>query len=219
MIYTIANQKGGVGKSTLVVNLAVAWKKAGYSIVIVEADPTIYTASNWAADREEAGYEPILTLQKTGRLNKSLTELDTKYDIVLVDLAGKDSAEMRSALMVSDVTIVPCQPSQPDSDGTVGLSDILEEVVDYNPKLQVLFVVNRASTHPGDKEAAQTREILAGVYDNVLETVIRQRKAFGDSLSEGLGVLEWNDPKAQDEITSLVAEIDRFTSSKESPNA
>ena len=68
MLIVIGHHKGGVGKSTLTVNLAAELQRRGQRVCIVEADPTVHTTSNWAADRAEAGREPIRTERITGNL-------------------------------------------------------------------------------------------------------------------------------------------------------
>ena len=136
MIAAILNLKGGVGKSTLTTNLAVTWNHAGKTVVVVEADPSVFTVSRWSDDRDAAGLDPILTMKKTGRVKEALTGLDEKFDIVIVDLAGKDSPEMRSALTVADVALVPSQATQADIDATIDLVEILEQSKDYNEILR-----------------------------------------------------------------------------------
>ena len=92
MIITIANRKGGVGKTTLATNLAVALSKKG-SLVLVDADDQ-QSALKWSKRRTE---NPIYTEYHTGDLKKILLDLQKKYDYIILDIAGRDSEEFRSA--------------------------------------------------------------------------------------------------------------------------
>lgn len=209
MIIVVGNQKGGVGKSTLTVNLAVAWQQAGKSVVIVEADPSVFTVSTWADDREEAGLPPILTVKKTGKLKEALRNLDQQYEVVLVDLPGKDSPEMRSGLLAADLFLIPSQPTQADIDATINLAPIVEAVSEYNEEMKTAVVINRLTTHVRSTELAEATEALGQVFETILPNAVHDRKAFRSSLSEGKSVLEGTDPKAAAEIQNLANDIEK----------
>lgn len=209
MIIVVGNQKGGVGKSTLTVNLAVAWQQAGKSVVIIEADPSVFTVSTWADDREEAGLPPILTVKKTGKLKEALRNLDEQYEVVLVDLPGKDSPEMRSALLAADIFLIPSQPTQADIDATINLAPIVETVGEYNEGMKTVVVINRLTTHVRSTDLEDATEALAQAFDTILSNAIYDRKAFRSSLSEGKSVLEGVDEKAATEIRNLAHDLER----------
>lgn len=208
MIILIAHQKGGVGKSTVAVNVAVELSSRGKDVIIVEADPSVHTSSNWARDREEAGYSPIQTVQKTGNLRSTLIDLDQKYDVVIVDTPGKDSSEMRTAMTAADVLLVPIQPTQPDLDTTQGLVVTINQAKDFNPELKALAVLNRVPTHALSDAVKEARAYLSEFPElRVAETRLHERKAYQSSLSEGLGVVEMKDAKAKTEIEKLTEEV------------
>lgn len=209
MIIVVGNQKGGVGKSTLTVNLAVAWQQAGKSVVIVEADPSVFTVSTWADDREEANLPPILTVKKTGKLKEALRNLDQQYEVVLVDLPGKDSPEMRSALLAADLFLIPSQPTQADIDATINLAPIVEAVGEYNEEMKTAVVINRLTTHARSTELAEATEALGQVFETIFPQAVYDRKAFRSSLSEGKSVVEGTDEKAAVEIQNLARNIEK----------
>lgn len=209
MIIVVGNQKGGVGKSTLTVNLAVAWQQAGKSVVIVEADPSVFTVSTWADDREEANLPPILTVKKTGKLKEALRNLDQQYEVVVVDLPGKDSPEMRSALLAADLFLIPSQPTQADIDATLNLAPIVEAVGEYNEEMKTAVVINRLTTHARSAELAEATEALGQVFETIFPHAVHDRKAFRSSLSEGKSVVEGTDEKAAAEIQNLARNIEK----------
>lgn len=209
MIIVVGNQKGGVGKSTLTVNLAVAWQQSGKSVVIVEADPSVFTVSTWADDREEASLPPILTVKKTGKLKEALRNLDQQYEVVLVDLPGKDSPEMRSALLAADLFLIPSQPTQADIDATINLAPIVEAVGEYNEDMKTAVVINRLTTHARSTELTEATEALEQAFETILPDAVHDRKAFRSSLSEGKSVLEGADQKAAMEIQKLAHNIEK----------
>lgn len=205
MIVLVANSKGGTGKSTVSINLAVEAQARGLDVQLVEADPTIHTTSYWAEDRTQNGLPHILTVRATGKINADLTAMASKYDLVVVD-TGKDTQEMRTALLVADVVVLPSKPSQTDLESTKELLEIIQQAQDLNPKLVPLVVLSQASTHPMSKEVEDAREFLEGTYD-VADAVIRQRSAYRQCLQTGKGVVELGDPKAKAEVQLLMNEI------------
>lgn len=213
MILLIGNHKGGVGKSTLTVNLATTFQQQGKNVTIVEADPSIRTASRWADDRDELGHGSIMTLRKEGRLGATLSELNDSYDVVLVDTAGKDSKELRSAMVVADLMLIPARPAQADLDATVDLVQMIDEAQDMNPSLIPLIVISQASTHSMSSDAQEAKGYLeqAAPSANLVDVVIHHRKAYQVALAAGKAVTEGADSKAKAEIQLLAQEILNLT--------
>ena len=208
MIIAIGSNKGGVGKSTIATNLAVSFQQRGNQVIVIEADPTVRTTSNWKDDRDEGGYPPVTVVRQNGNLRDILRDLDGKYDIVLVDLAGKDSKEARTTAVTADLLLVPCQPSQADVDTTLEMAELVEEYGDFNPRLKVALVLNRVSTNPWDPDGGYAREALGENFGEVLRTSVHERKAYKALLREGLTAVEGSDLKAKGEITSLTDDIE-----------
>lgn len=212
MIITIGSHKGGTGKSTLAVNLAVIYQRAGRRVIVIEADPSVSTSSMWAARREaHDDLAPVTVLRKTGGLNVTLEGLEQAYDLVLVDTAGKDSAELRTAALVSDVLVIPTNADNPDLDSTSEFLARMDEARIINPALKMLVVITRAPTHAKSKH----RDVaIAALEDNpeefaLADAVIFNRRIYPDALKEGRGVVEQRarTEQASEEMQALASEI------------
>lgn len=212
MIITIGSHKGGTGKSTLAVNLAAIYQRAGHRVIVIEADPSVYTSSTWAARREaHEDLAPVTVLRKTGGLNVTLENLERAYDLVLVDTAGKDSAELRTAALVSDVLVIPTNADNPDLDSTSEFLARMDEARIINPTLKMLVVITRASTHAKSKH----REVAIAALENnpeefaLADAVIFNRRIYPDALEEGRGVVEQRarTEQASGEMQALASEI------------
>lgn len=210
MILVIGTHKGGAGKSTLAVNLAVAAALDRHTPILVDADP-IATSSRWASDREEARHPPTIpAVQKSGNVAGTLRDLDARYSHVIVDVAGRDSRELRTAMAVADRLLVPCQTSQPDLDVLPEFNDVIAEAKDLNPDLDARIVFNRVSTNRGSRGVDEAVEYLAAAeleHLSPARSALHDRKAYGDVFSEGLGVLEFTNAKARAEVRALAKEI------------
>lgn len=208
MIILIAHQKGGVGKSTLAVNLAVEAQARGADVLIAEADPTIHTARLWAKTRGAAGGTQITSAKLEGNIHADLLDLSRRYDYVVVDVAGKDSRELRTAMTAADVLVAPMQPSQPDMDAAYVLVQTIRAARDLNPRLAVMAVLNRVPTNNFSNEGNESAQYLEDYPELPLaETRIYERKAYRTAMEKGLGVVEMKDGKAKAEIQLLLNEI------------
>ena len=214
MIIVVGNHKGGTSKSTLAVNLAVEYQHKGRKVIILETDPTVSTASQWAADRENTTREPITTVRKTGRLGSTIDDLAAAYDIVIIDTAGKDSTELRSAAHRADLLLVPTSTTVADLDATRIFLSWMDEARDMNPALKMLVVISKAPTywHSNHVETATAAlaEIPKEIEFDLADTVIHHRNVYAQALSEGLSVVESDNPKAKAEIQLLTQEITRL---------
>lgn len=214
MIIVVGNHKGGTSKSTLAVNLAVEYQHKGRKVIILETDPTVSTASQWAADRENTTREPITTVRKTGRLGSTIDDLAAAYDIVIIDTAGKDSTELRSAAHRADLLLVPTSTTVADLDATRIFLSWMDEARDMNPALKMLVVISKAPTywHSNHVQTATAAlaEIPKEIEFDLADTVIHHRNVYAQALSEGLSVVESDNSKAKAEIQLLTQEITRL---------
>ena len=209
MIVLIGSQKGGCGKSTTAVNICAQLAKNGHDVVLVDADRQC-TAANWAMDRADNQALPTVhCVQKYENIRDTLLDLDKRYEYVIVDAAGRDSRELRTGMTAAHVLIVPFRPSQPDLDTLPKMQEVIIQAKDLNPELVVHGILTMAPTNPVVNEVAEAYEYLKDYPEiQLLDTaIIRDRKVYRDAMSEGMGVIEMRNPKAADEIESLVREV------------
>jgi chromosome partitioning protein len=214
MIVLIANEKGGVGKTTMAVNLAAMCRLAGKEVLLVDTDRQ-ESSSTWAAMRHENEVIPVIPcVSKTGKVGRDLVELAGKYDVLVVDAGGRDSLEMRQALAVCTVCIIPVKPAQFDVWSLACMADLLRDVADrLERRVNAFALINGASPNPGVQEAQEVRSALGDYADlfPALASVVTERIAFRKAARDGLGVLELTgkaaDAKAAHEMTTLYQEI------------
>ncbi len=208
MIILIGSQKGGCGKSTTAVNISAELAGQGHDVVLVDADRQC-TAANWAMDRaENVKLAKVHCVQKYDNIRDTLLDLNTRYEYVVVDAAGRDSREIRTGMTAAHILIVPFRPSQPDLDTLPNMQEIIIQAKDLNPNLKVYGLITMAPTNPIIHEEADARECLIDYPEiKLLSTMIRDRKVYRDAMSDGLSVVEMDNPKAKAEIKKLVEEI------------
>jgi chromosome partitioning protein len=208
MILLFASQKGGPGKSTAAMNVSVELARLGRDVVLVDADKQ-RSSARWAEDRAEAGHSPaIACVEKRGKVHTALRELASRYEIVVVDAAGHDSEEARTAMTVADALIAPVRPSQLDLDTLEDLGNVVELARSFNPDLVALGLLSQVGTNSNESESTDAREYMKDYpLFEPLSSVIHFRKAYRDVVAEGLGVVEWTNSKAKAEISVLTAEI------------
>ena len=202
VIFTIANRKGGVGKTTLATNLAVALSNKG-KMLLVDADEQ-RSAHQWNEHRQNK--LDAITIHEN--LLDTLEPLNEKYDFILIDVAGRDSEIFREALLVSDKIIVPTQASLLDLEVIPYIADKIKEAQEKNPLLKASVVINKASANPKNNEVAQAKEYLADYpIFKLFKTVIHDRKQFRDAIIESRSVSEMGSSKAKDELNEFLIEV------------
>ena len=210
MIVIVGCNKGGAGKSTTATNLAVGLAMRGKDICLMDADPQ-RSAARWHKDREEADIDPKLTLvEKLENLSSTLQSLKSKFDHIIVDVAGRNSRELITGGAVADLIIAPHQASQLDLDTLEELETQTIRLKDINPNLEVYIYHAMASTNPTVKETERA-EFLEYVSDlegfKPLDSIGYFRKVYRDVISEGKSVLEVSNESAANEIQSLIDEV------------
>ncbi len=207
MIILIGSQKGGCGKSTLAINIAAELTRLSEDLVLVDVDRQL-TASRWAQDRGESDLAEITCVAQFDNIKNTLESLNEKYKFVIVDVAGRDSRELRAGMLAADILLTPIRPSQADLDTLPSLTEIVSQAKDLNEGLECKAVLTLASANPHVIEAKEAKEFLADFPEfQLCKSIIRDRKAYRDSLSEGAGVIDWKDNKAKAEIQLLVQEL------------
>lgn len=207
MIILIGSQKGGCGKSTVTINIAAYLAKHNKDIVLVDADPQ-QSSANWVKDRDETDLPKVHCVQRYGDIKNTLKDLNSRYDYVIVDVAGHDSKELRTAMLVANYLVVPFRPSQFDLDTLPHLSEVIDQAKSFNEELKPFGLLTLAPTNPSVSEVQQANEYLADFpLFTALSSVIHDRKVYRDVTAEGKGVVESNNPKANEEFESFMKEL------------
>lgn len=208
-IVVFGSRKGGVGKTTILCNVAVFLAHNNQSVIIVDADP-LQSATDWGMsrdDREAIKPISILTVKNQGKqLLKSLRELRDKYEYVLVDLAGVGSEDNALVIGMADIVISPFRASNLDLNSLAELDDLLQKFKEIRPELRIYYVMN-ALRHNIPRELTDSLAYFSEFGASPCTSVLYDRKAYKETMGLGLGVLESNDEKAQCEIMSLCNEL------------
>jgi chromosome partitioning protein len=208
MILVCGGIKGGVGKTTLATSMAILRSASGKDVLLVDADDqataTDFTAvrNQSLADQGGAGYTSI---QLHGAAVRSeVMKLASKYDDVIIDVGGRDTAGQRAALLVADVYVVPFLPGSFDIWTLDSVGALIEDAKAFNDKLKAVCLINRADSQGSDnKEAAEiASEIPNLIY---IDAPLGNRKAFRSAAAQGLAVTELKpqDSKAISELTTV----------------
>ena len=202
-IITIAQQKGGAGKTTVAAQLAVAFAAAGKRVAIVDIDPQASLA-DWYRLRNGAGARYSLDLSEVAgyRISTELTRVKSSHDIVIVDSPPHAETEAKLAVRGADLVLVPVQLSPMDIWATGPTVQLARAA-----GVPLLVVLNRVPPRGNIIQIMRTK--LAEQEFPVAQATIGNRIAFAASMLEGLTVLE-SDPRsaAAAEIRALAEEID-----------
>jgi chromosome partitioning protein len=204
MIISLLNQKGGVGKTTLAVNLATGISQRRYRVLLVDADPQ-GSALDWSASRATEAMFPVLGLPKP-ILHRELPKLTQDYDVIVIDGAPRVYDVARSAILTSDIVLIPVQPSPYDVWAAKEIVDLVADVRAFKENLKAAFVINRKIVN-----TAIGRDVTAALieYDlPILNAQVCQRVGFAETASHGSTVVETEPGSlAWQEIDALTNEV------------
>jgi chromosome partitioning protein len=191
---TFVTQKGGSGKSTLCINLAIAAEEAGHSVCILEMDRQA-TISDWAENRKAETPE-VAQIDATQLEQVMATLKGSAYDYVFIDTPGVDSPGTLAAIRVADLCLIPCRPTPAD---LRAFKPTLAAI--YRLEKRFAFVLNQ--TPPRSYRIRDAADGLA-VLGVLPDVNIVMRNDHQDAIGLGKGVTEYN-PKgaAAQEIRQL----------------
>lgn len=199
-VITIAQQKGGSGKTTLAVNLAVAFAAAGQRVALLDTDPQ-GSLGRWFMARRDLLGDPGMDLSTASAWGVSYEceKLKKTNDIVIVDTPPKVDADLRPALREADLVLVPVASSHVDLWATDGVLDLVAR-----ENRRALVVLNRT------KAGTRLAEDVAGAAAKIAEVAqsrLGQRVVFAETLGQGRAAPEAGKSLASAEVAALMDEI------------
>lgn len=212
MIVTIGNVKGGVGKTTLAVNLAIALADASGDVLLIDGDEQgtalAFTELRTTA-RGQPGYTAVALHGANIRTQVRL--LAPKYSDIVIDVGGRDTGSLRAALTVTEIVLIPVKPRSFDLWGADQTAELVREAREVNEALRAVAVLNEADPLGRDNQTAlDALGEIAGL--EVAPVMIGRRKAFPNAAASGLSVLEAaDDAKAEDEMRRLLRHLSACT--------
>tara|TARA_B100000809_G_C15064576_1_gene503702 strand:+ start:736 stop:1374 length:639 start_codon:yes stop_codon:yes gene_type:complete len=203
-VITVAQQKGGTGKTTLVVQLALAFiKYHNLKVAIIDTDPQ-GSLGKWFMIRSDNGLSETNLTFKTASLWGAQYEskiLKQDHDIIFIDTPPKIESDARPAIEAADLVLIPVAPSPVDFWATEGIIEIAKKA-----KRKILIQINRANYR--SKLINKTHEYISSIKVKATDTLIGHRQIYVASMGEGKAVVEkQRKSKAVDEIKKLSEQI------------
>ena len=211
MIVLIGGEKGGTGKTTLATNLSAMRALMNRDVLLIDTDPQ-GSANYWTQNRDEEKIQPrVACIQKFGQgLTMEVKDLATRYQDIIIDAGGRDSIELRAALIIAEKVFIPIQPSQFDIWTLDQMDELVATAKGFNPNLRAKVVISRSSTNPSVQESNETRKLLDDFSNlDLANAIIRDRIAYRKAAKDGLAVIESSpkDHKAIKEMEALSQEV------------
>nr|WP_316655067.1 ParA family protein [uncultured Gellertiella sp.] len=212
-IISLANAKGGAGKTTAALILATELARQGNRVVILDADPQRWITS-WAELTGTLKNLTVISEVTCASLPYHILELKAKTDFFVIDLAGARDALVTTAIGLSDHVLIPVQGCAMDARGAAQILDLIRLLEDKaHISIAHSVVLTRVSAMVTTRAMMTIKGLLAHRGVNVLNTTIAERSAFRDIFDCG-GNLYGMDPakvsnldKAQENAQSLAQEV------------
>jgi chromosome partitioning protein len=203
MIISLVNQKGGVGKTTIAINLGIGLARRNFKVGFLDTDPQ-GTASQWQSIEGNLAFE--VRRHPSPVSSGDIMDANRNYGCLVIDTPPAIGEIMLSVLAYSDLAIIPLAPSVLDIWSSRTTIEMIEEAKIVNPKLQGRLLVSRKV--PRTRLGRDGREAIAALEMDVFETEISQRIAYVESMIAGVSVFQYA-PKseASREIEDLCEEI------------
>lgn len=200
-VITIAQQKGGSGKTTLAANLAVGALLRDLRVAIIDSDPQ-GSLGHWAMARFEAGQHDIkFSTASAWGIAFECDQLRPDYDLIIVDTPPKVDADLRPALRASDLVVIPVSASQIDLWATDGVLELA-----LRESCASLTVLNRARS--GTRVTQEIADQLDGMSAETARSMLVNRVIYAETMGQGKSVLEVNRTgPAATEMTALLDDV------------
>jgi chromosome partitioning protein len=198
-VHTVAvlNEKGGSGKTTIATNLASAWQRDGYRVLLVDVDPQA-TALDWSAFGDTD--VTVVTIGR-GNLDRDLRRVADSFDLAVIDGAPRMTKLTAASVRVSDFVLIPVRPSAPDIWSAETVVDVCEQ-----QGTPAAFVVSSAVVGTTLSDVADDALSTFGIP--VLSARTHQRIAYARAIGRGASVLDLSGAtKAAAEIRDLADEV------------
>ena len=205
MILVVGNTKGGVGKTTIAVNLAVLRAAGHREVLLVDGDEQ-GSGSLFTQLRSETLGAPGYTAVglRGAAVRTQVRQMAGKYADTIIDVGGRDTGSLRAALTVADALLVPVQPRSFDVWALDQIATLVKEAREINPSLRAMAFLNAADAQGRDNtDALQAIAEVEGL--EALKAMVVRRKAFPNAAAQGRGVNEMQprDAKAVEELADL----------------
>ncbi|SFU75356.1 ParA family partition ATPase [Nitrosospira multiformis] len=197
----VLSQKGGSGKTTLTVHLAVCSAEQGHKTAIIDIDPQ-GSATRWNEIREESRRLDTIAANAGEIANYLDMAKKGGIDLALIDTAPHSNTEAAQAALLADFILIPCRPALFDLEAIASTVEIARAA-----RKPFAVVINAA---PRGKLAEEAREALESSQIEVLPVIIGQRAAYSHAVIDGRAVHEFEpDGKAAQEIDELYDDVSR----------
>lgn len=208
MIISFLNQKGGVGKTTLSINVATCLALKKKKVLLIDADPQ-GSSLDWAAIRKKESLFTVVSITKP-IIHKEINKLIKNYDHIIIDGPPRIYDVAKSAIVCSDVVIIPVQPSPYDvwaANEVVTLIKEVSEPLEGIKNIKCSFLINRKIVNTAI--GRDVEQALQHYNVDILQTHVCQRIAYAETATIGSTVIEETakDNQAYQEILSLTEEI------------
>ncbi len=199
IVISFVSQKGGTGKTSTAINLAVEALAYGLEVVIVDLDPQV-SACDWKDIR--GGRPPLVVATPVPHVDRTLAAArDNGADLVIIDTAGRTDTAAAAAARVADLIYVPLQPSLIDLKTLSATQDIVRAAHLGKPA-RIIAILTRVKASGSRHE--DTAKWLEGEGIEVCPVMLGERVIYQDAYASGLGVSEAEPAgKAAQEIMDL----------------
>jgi chromosome partitioning protein len=205
-VIAVANQKGGVGKTTLAMNMAAGLTRQG-SCIVVDADPQ-RSATMWIELSDSLREFPAKVVPAEDEIKKQIIQLQTEFDYIVIDCPPEIKSDSTiSAIEISQVLLIPLLPSPMDLWASTRIEELIKRVQRVNPTISAFVVLNQI-----EPRSAMSRGMdgaLQEINIPVLRHRLSRRASYRTAALEGCSVydLGFRGRVASEEIDNIIDEV------------